>query len=109
MNMVTNDTNNIKLDLGTYELIQSRLQAQTIDLVQRLNQLNDARKAVFASEQFSLIANHRISTENNGIARGILAIGDVCLFAYNVHFGLREHLEFISLLTKVSSRSRSPF
>jgi SpoVK/Ycf46/Vps4 family AAA+-type ATPase len=93
MNMVTNDTNNIKLDLGTYELIQSRLQAQTIDLVQRLNQLNDARKAVFASEQFSLIANHRISTENNGIARGILAIGDVCLFAYNVHFGLREHIE----------------
>lgn len=90
--MAAIDTTTFNLDQGTYELIQSRLQAQAADLLQRLNQLNGARKEVFASEQFSLIANQRISTDNNGIARGILALGDLCLFGYNVHFGLREHI-----------------
>ncbi|WP_290706801.1 DNA repair ATPase, partial [Flavihumibacter sp. CACIAM 22H1] len=44
------------------------------------------------SSGFQLIANQRITTENNGVARGITTIGKNTLFAYNVHFGLREDI-----------------
>jgi len=39
-----------------------------------------------------LIANNRINTENNCIARDIVTIGENCLFGYNVHFGLRTEI-----------------
>ncbi len=78
-----------QLDGGTYEIIQGRLQKQKSDLLSRLSQLNDARKEVFGSVETKLIANNRINTENNCIARDIVTIGDLCLFGYNVHFGLR--------------------
>lgn len=84
---------NISLDSGTYEIIQNRLREQSQFLSQKLSQLNAARKEVFTSLSLSLIANQRITTENNGIARGIIAIGDLCIFAYNVHFGLREDIK----------------
>ncbi len=38
---------NIELESGTYEIIRNRLEEQTGDLRNRLQQLNDARKAVF--------------------------------------------------------------
>ncbi|MCU0386740.1 MAG: DNA repair ATPase, partial [Flavihumibacter sp.] len=81
------------LDAGTYEIIRNRLQEQRIELSGRLAQLNQARKEIFNSSGFQLIANQRISTENNGVARGITAIGNTTLFAYNVHFGLREDIK----------------
>lgn len=85
----TNSDNNIQLDGGTYEIIQGRLQKQKSELLARLSQLNDARKTVFGNVETKLIANNRINTEHNCIARDIVTIGDVCLFGYNVHFGLR--------------------
>ncbi len=85
----TNSENNIQLDGGTYEIIQGRLQKQKSELLSRLSQLNDARKSVFGNVETKLIANNRINTENNCIARDIVTIGDKCLFGYNVHFGLR--------------------
>lgn len=81
------------LDAGTYEIIRNRLQEQRLELSGRLAQLNQARKEIFNSSGFQLIANQRISTENNGVARGITAIGNTTLFAYNVHFGLREDIK----------------
>ncbi len=81
------------LDSGTYEIIKKRLQAQKDELNKRLNQLNESRKEVFSSVDFSLIANQRIATENNCVARGIMVIGDLCIFAYNVHFGLRSDIQ----------------
>ncbi|UZO81239.1 DNA repair ATPase [Aquimarina sp. ERC-38] len=90
------ETNNIaqnQLDGGTYEIIQNRLQKQKNELQNRLLQLNDARKEVFGSVETKLIANNRINTENNCIARDIVTIGDYCLFGYNVHFGLRTDIQ----------------
>ncbi len=88
----TNTDNTIELDGGTYEIIQGRLQKQKSELLSRLSQLNDARKNVFGNVETKLIANNRINTENNCIARDIITIGDICLFGYNVHFGLRTEI-----------------
>ncbi|GGD17851.1 DNA repair ATPase [Hyunsoonleella pacifica] len=88
----TNSDNRIQLDGGTYEIIQGRLQKQKSELLSRLSQLNDARKTIFGNVETKLIANNRINTENNCIARDIVTIGDKCLFGYNVHFGLRTDI-----------------
>ena len=77
------------LEGGTYEIIQSRLEAQKQDLNQRLAKLNEARKEVFGSIETKLIANNRIITENNCIPADIVTVGTTSIFGYNVHFGLR--------------------
>ena len=82
-----------QLEGGTYEIIQSRLQKHKNDLVQRLSDLNTERKSVFGSTETKLIANDRINTENSCIARDIIALGNTCLFGYNVHFGLRTEIK----------------
>lgn len=81
------------LEGGTYEIIQNRLETQKKDLIERLKQLNDARKEVFGSIETKLIANNRIITENNCISSDIVSIGDLCIFGYNVHFGLRTEIK----------------
>lgn len=81
------------LDGGTYEIIQGRLQKQKTDLQDRLQKLNTARKEVFGSLETKLIANDRINTENNCIARDIISLNNFCLFGYNVHFGLRTDIK----------------
>jgi len=81
------------LEAGTYEIIRKRLQTQKDILSKRLNFLNEARKEVFASTDFSIIANQRISTDNNCVSRGIIALGNLCIFGYNVHFGLRSDIQ----------------
>ncbi|MDR1096804.1 MAG: DNA repair ATPase [Tannerella sp.] len=81
------------LEAGTYEIIRKRLQAQKDDLSERLNRLNEARKEIFSTTEFSLTANQRINTENNCESRGIMAFGNLCIFGYNVHFGLRSEIQ----------------
>ncbi|CAM4086571.1 DNA repair ATPase [Flavobacterium antarcticum] len=81
------------LEGGTYEIIQSRLEAQKKDLIERLNLLNEARKAVFGSIETKLIANNRIITDNNCISNDIVSIGDLCILGYNVYFGLRTDIK----------------
>lgn len=85
--------NTQQLDGGTYEIIQSRLQKQKQDLQERLHKLNDARKHVFGNIETKLIANDRINTENNCIARDIISLGNTSIFGYNVHFGLRTDVQ----------------
>lgn len=84
---------NAKLDSGTYEIIRKRLEEQRLDLLERLAKLNKVRKEIFNSSGFQLASNQRITTENNGIARGIMAFGNLTIFGYNVHFGLRENIK----------------
>jgi hypothetical protein len=84
---------NAKLDSGTYEIIRKRLEEQRLDLLERLAKLNKIRKEIFNSSGFQLASNQRITTENNGIARGIMAFGNLTIFGYNVHFGLRENIK----------------
>ena len=81
------------LEQGAYEIIRRRLQTQKEDLVKRLQTLNDARREVFSATSFTLKANQRITTENNCVARGIIALNEVCIFGYNVHFGLRTEIK----------------
>lgn len=81
------------LETGTYEIIRKRLQTQKDDLLKRLELLNQDRKEVFSSEEFVLQANQRITTENNCVARGIVSLGQLCIFGYNVHFGLRSDIQ----------------
>ncbi len=82
-----------KLESGTYEIIQNRLQKHKTALLDRLSQLNTSRKEVFGSVETKLIANNRINTENSCIARDIVTIGEHCIFGYNVHFGLRTEIK----------------
>lgn len=84
---------NAKLDSGTYEIIRKRLEEQRLDLLDRLAKLNKVRKEIFNSSGFQLASNQRITTVNNGIARGIMAFGNLTIFGYNVHFGLRENIK----------------
>ena len=88
-----------KLDVGTYEVIQNRLQKQKTELQQRLKKLNEGRKEVFGSLETKLIANDRINTENNCIARDIVSLGNTCLFGYNVHFGLRTDISLKDVIS----------
>ncbi len=81
------------LEAGTYEIIRKRLQTQKDTLSTRLNSLNEARKDVFTSSDLTLIANQRINTENNCVSRGIMALGNLYIFGYNVHFGLRTDIQ----------------
>ncbi|MBT1710690.1 ATP-binding protein [Fulvivirgaceae bacterium PWU5] len=91
--MAGTENTNIGLDSGTYEIIRKRLEEQRLNLIERLARLNDARKVIFNSTGFQLIANQRITTVNSGVPRGIMAFGDLTLFGYNVHFGLRENIK----------------
>ncbi|MEM9846317.1 MAG: DNA repair ATPase, partial [Bacteroidota bacterium] len=86
-------SNNIQLEAGTYEIIRNRLLKQGEDLRQRLDQLNDARKTVFGAIETQLIANARVTTNNFCIARDVFAIGNRCIFGYNVHIGLRSGIK----------------
>jgi hypothetical protein len=90
--MAGTENTNIGLDSGTYEIIRKRLEEQRLNLIERLAKLNDARKVIFNSTGFQLIANQRITTVNSGVPRGIMAFGNLTLFGYNVHFGLRENI-----------------
>jgi len=88
----TENTNTV-LDSGTYEIIRKRLEEQRLNLLERLAKLNSARKEIFNSTGFQLVANQRITTVNSGVARGIMAFGNLTIFGYNVHFGLRENIK----------------
>lgn len=84
---------NNNLESGAYEIIRKRLLTQRDFLAQKLQQLNESRKEVFNATSFVLKANQRITTENNCVARGIVAIDNICIFGYNVHFGLRTEIK----------------
>ncbi len=90
---MTNSTKTNRLETGTYEIIRNRLMNQSNDLNNRLAQLNEERKKVFGAIETQLIANDRINTSNYCEARDILALGDTCLFGYNVHIGLRSGIQ----------------
>ncbi len=84
---------NPQLESGTYEIIRNRLDAQATELRKRMQELNRARKEVFGAIETQLIATDRVNTSNYCIARDIVAIGNNCVFGYNVHVGLRSGIQ----------------
>ncbi|NQV26607.1 MAG: DNA repair ATPase [Rhodopirellula sp.] len=87
------DGPSVGLESSTYEIIRNRLTNSGKELQSRLEQLNEARKAVFGSIDTALLSTERITTEHNCIARDLLAIGNRILLGYNVHFGLKSETE----------------
>ena len=85
--------NTNQISTGTYEIIRNRLDTHKSDLQSRLQKLNEERQLVFGSLETKLIANDRINTENNCIASDIVSFGNLCIFGYNVHFGLRTEIQ----------------
>lgn len=79
------------LESGAYEVIRKRLQAQSEELRQRLDQLNRERQSVFGAIEPSLIATERVTTQHNCVPRDMVAIGQGrFLFGFNVHIGLKS-------------------
>lgn len=81
-----------QLDAGAYEIIRKRLAGHGQALGARLEQLDAERKRVFGSIETSLVNTVKIPTENNCIPRDMMALGEVVLFGYNVHIGLRSEV-----------------
>ena len=81
-----------QLNTGTYEIIQNRLNEQRENLIQRIQALNEDRKKVFGGVDFSLIANERISTDQNCQIKDIFSLGNLCLVGHNTHLGLRTEI-----------------
>ncbi|UKN01920.1 DNA repair ATPase [Paracrocinitomix mangrovi] len=79
------------LDGGTYDIIRKRLSKHGDELFQRMNNLNATRKELFGSVETKLLATERINTTNNCVPRDIISIGgNLFLFGYNVHIGLKS-------------------
>lgn len=78
------------LDRGPYEVIRGRLAAQAGELQQRMQRLNEARRAVFGAITTELLATGRITTAHNCTPRDIAPVGNQFLLGYNVHLGLKS-------------------
>ena len=89
----------IQLDGGTYEILRNRLNSQGKELRKRLEELNKDRKNTFGAIEHKLIATDRINTANNCIARDIVTIGNICLFGYNVHMGLKADVKLADVFS----------
>ncbi len=79
-----------RLSVGTYEIIRNRLRNHAEELKGRLGKLNQSRKAVFGAIESTLVAQERVTTDNNCIPCDMVAVGDRFLFGYNVHLGLKS-------------------
>jgi len=87
---ITSDSSQEQLEAGSYGIIRERLEKHGKELQQKLQQLNSERREVFGATETKLIANERISTENNCLARDIVPVGDdLFWFGYNVQIGLK--------------------
>jgi len=89
----------LPLEGGTYDILRSRLANHRQDLQQRLARLQEARKQAFGTIELKLLANDRISTENNCIPRDMIGIAHLFIFGYNVHLGLRTEIEIADVFS----------
>ena len=78
------------LEGGAYEVLKKRISGLESELSEKLEQINEKRKAIYGGHQSKVVGNERIQTENNCIPRDITGIGEYLLFGYNVFIGLRD-------------------
>ena len=97
----------IQLESGTYEILRNRLVAHAKELRGRLDQLNVARKEVFGAIETTLLATDRITTEHNCQPRDMVSLGDVFLFGYNIHFGLKSETTLSDVFAAYEMRDHS--
>ncbi|WP_462156830.1 DNA repair ATPase [Pseudoalteromonas sp. GB56] len=77
-------------DGGAYEVICARLQQQSSNLKDKVDELNNKRIDEFGQTQMEIIGRVRVRTENNCNARDIARVGDYLVFGYNVFIGLKK-------------------
>src|SRR5262245_37558311 len=77
------------LEGGSYDVIRKRLLEQAAELGRKAEALNDRRKSVFGGSELALIANERVRTEHNCIARDVVSVGGHLLFGFQVFLGLK--------------------
>jgi hypothetical protein len=82
-----------QLEKGTYEILRDRLKRHSAHLRQRLEQLNEARRAVFGAIPTRLVATQHITTANNCVPRDMVPVSNQFLFGYNVHIGLKAETQ----------------
>ena len=81
-----------QLDQGTYQVIRQRLDALALQLRERVDKLNAARREVFGGIELKLTGSDRITTPHNCVPRDMAAVGRRFLFGFNVHFGLKQQI-----------------
>jgi hypothetical protein len=74
---------------GSYDVIRKRLLEQAAELSSKAETLNARRKKVFGGAELALVANERIRTENNCIARDLVSVAGHMLFGFQVFMGLK--------------------
>ncbi|MFC5269971.1 DNA repair ATPase [Adhaeribacter terreus] len=92
-------TSNVQLESGTYEILRGRLQENSRELQQRMEQLNQERKHVFGAIETALLGTERITTENNCIPWDMVPVGSSFLFGYNVVIGLKSEIELADVFS----------
>jgi len=88
-----------QIDAGTYEILKQRLNNSGQILQTRLDKLNEVRKDTFGNIPTALLKTERISTENNCIPRDMIAVGELFIFGYNVHIGLKLEVELADVFS----------
>ena len=79
------------MESGAYDILRNRLLKQGQELRRLLDQLNDARKEVFGSIEFELLATEHVATRNNCAPRDMTPANENrFIFGYNVSMGLRS-------------------
>ena len=66
-----------------------RKREQTAELAAKAESLNEKRKKVFGGSELALIANERVRTEHNCIARDVISVAGHLLFGFQVFMGLK--------------------
>jgi hypothetical protein len=74
---------------GSYDVIRKRLLEQAAELATKAEALNEKRKKVFGGAELALIANERVRTEHNCIARDVISVAGHLLFGFQVFMGLK--------------------
>ena len=77
------------LEGGSYDVIRKRLLEQASELATKAEALNEKRKKVFGGSELALIANERVRTEHNCIARDVISVAGHLLFGFQVFLGLK--------------------
>lgn len=99
-NQKTQDQNAQAVATGNaYDLIKKRLTEQGNRLSEQTQALNQARLAEFGNAQIQVLARTRIRTDNNAVARDMVQVGDLLLFGYNVHMGLKQETHIDDVLS----------
>lgn len=97
----------VTADASNYDVLRRRLEAQATTLLERTEQLNEARKRTFGGSELAILANERVRTENNCVPRDLVAFRGILIMGYKVFLGLRQdtHVQDVLSLHRFDFKS----